>query len=138
MANEAKMNKFIKRIVLEKEQSREYRKVERIVNGLANHLAREYKNELWKAIKNRGGIRSYKNGKEYEEYKANVPLGLKRRKGLPPDEMASLLGLEGDQELYRVLKEYNRIDYRAEAMKILEDTGLWNRLNKIDRLLEGL
>jgi len=49
-----------------------------------------------------------------------------------------LLGLEGDQELYQVLKEYNKINYKAEAMRILEDTGLWARLNKIDRLLEGL
>lgn len=55
-----------------------------------------------------GGIRPFRNletGKfvEYEEYKYGVPKPLKRKEGLPPDEVADILGFEGSNELYRAL-----------------------------------
>lgn len=54
------------------------------------------------------GIRPFKDaaGKfiEYEEYKSNVPKQLRKKQGLPPDEVADMLGLEDSQALYRELQ----------------------------------
>lgn len=61
---------------------------------------------LAREILDRGGIRAYK--KRYpgqptdEEYMA-IPLFLKRKTGLPPDEMAHDMGFESDTELYRAI-----------------------------------
>jgi len=65
--------------------------------------------QIWYDIMDRcGGIRPFRNldtGKfvEYEEYKYGVPKPLKRKEGLPPDEVADMLGFEGSNELYEAL-----------------------------------
>lgn len=62
-----------------------------------------------KEIRDRGGIRPYKErtraGKVDEEYMQNVPLFLRRKKGLPPDEMASEMGFDTDSDLYEAISE---------------------------------
>ncbi len=54
------------------------------------------------------GIRPFKDARgkfiEYEEYKSNVPKQLRKKQGLPPDEVADMLGLEDSQALYRELQ----------------------------------
>lgn len=65
--------------------------------------------EFVKEIRDRGGIRPYKErtraGKVDEEYMQNVPLFLRRKKGLPPDEMASEMGFDTDSDLYEAISE---------------------------------
>ena len=72
----------------------------------------------------RGGIRPYRldtSGKipEYEEYKS-LPLVVKRKTGLPPDEMANELGLADDRELYDILRGEARIPKR-QSFKYYKD-----------------
>ena len=55
-----------------------------------------------------GGIRPFKNNVELEEYRYSVPRILKRKSGLPPDEVADMLGLEGTNELYEALNYFRR------------------------------
>ena len=65
-------------------------------------------NSISKKVLENGGIKPYRDpeGKvvESEEYLGNVPLRLRRKDGLSPDEMANTLGFEGDSELYAELK----------------------------------
>jgi hypothetical protein len=59
-------------------------------------------------IMKRSGLQNYrtrageKADPRYHEY---VPIALRRKAGLTPDEMASELGLEGDNELYRLIQK---------------------------------
>ena len=53
-------------------------------------------------IREQGGIRPYKNLKEYSEYK-ELPLTVKNKRGLPPDEMAANLGFTSDVQLYEAI-----------------------------------
>lgn len=60
--------------------------------------------DLWYDVMDRcGGIRPFKNNIEIEEYRGNVPKPLRRKNGLPPDEVADMLGFEGTNELYDAL-----------------------------------
>ncbi len=64
---------------------------------------------LWYDIMDRcGGIRPFRNldtGEfvEHEEYRHGVPKPLKRKEGLPPDEVADMMGFEDSNELYENL-----------------------------------
>jgi len=92
----------------------------RLMRAEEQELFQESKFVTKKVIE-RGGIRPYaKNalGKipQYEEYVSNVPIAIRRKGGLPPDEMASELGFESDTELYKALQQ-EKGDFR------LYDTG---------------
>lgn len=61
---------------------------------------------IWRRVMdvtNGKGICPYRYGKELEEYRSNVPRCLRRMKGFSPDEVAAMLGLEGDNVLYEEL-----------------------------------
>jgi len=65
--------------------------------------------QIWKDVLDRGGIRAYKDKYLYEEYLENVDRRLRRRTGLPPDEMAADLGFDSDTELYKSLR-YKKVE----------------------------
>lgn len=56
-----------------------------------------------------GGIRPFRDGIEIVEYRNNVPKPLRRKLGLPPDEVADELGFEGVNELYDAFYSQNSL-----------------------------
>lgn len=60
---------------------------------------------LARDILSRGGIRSYRKGHEREEYR-EIPLTLKRKTGLPLDEMASEMGMDEAGLMELIRREY--------------------------------
>lgn len=79
------------------------------VTALAKELASEEAEgrgvQLAREIKARGGISSYRGGYLKEEYK-EIPLHLKKKTGLPLDEMASELGLDEAALVQEIRKAY--------------------------------
>jgi len=76
------------------------------IKALAKELAKEEtSSEIGRQIKARGGIAPYKGGYLKEEYK-EIPLHLKRKKGLPLDEMASELGVDEASLIQEIQKAY--------------------------------
>lgn len=80
------------------------------VRGVANWMAEAFNKTqaevgpyLAREILSRGGIRSYKRGVEKEEY-LEIPLHLRNRRGLPPDEMAAEMGMD-EKELFEAIEE---------------------------------
>lgn len=60
--------------------------------------------QIWYDVMEKcGGIRPFKNDVEIEEYRGNVPKPLRRKAGLPPDEVADELGFEDSNELYKAI-----------------------------------
>lgn len=112
------------------------------IRDVAKSLAQDYNlmqkeagPALARDILSRGGIRAYKKGHLKEEYIENVPLVLKRKTGLPLDEMASELNVDEAtliswlQEAYPkggVQRRKSWRDFEADAYNILmeERAGL--------------
>lgn len=104
------------------------------ITAVAKELAKEeteaqaFGPQLAREIKARGGISSYRGGYLKEEYK-EIPLHLKRKKGLPLDEMASELGLDEAALIQEIQKAYpkgkkvkrraNWKDFEDKAYRIL-------------------
>ena len=86
--------------------------VRSMVRSLAKNMAQE-RNEIEEAagkklardILERGGIRSHRKGREKEEYR-EIPLTLKRKTGLPADEMASEMGMDEEALMELIRREY--------------------------------
>lgn len=82
-------------------------------SGIPNIIHRKIPVEKYytNEVKSRGGIRPYsdseQNKYEIEEYLDGVPIFLRNKNGLPPDEMADELGFENEAQLYQVLKAEN-------------------------------
>ena len=79
---------------------------------------------------------------ELEEYLGAVPLILRNlREGMPPDEVADMLGLEGgDQELYDLLRQDNRPMTEQEVEYFVEEDSeisLGLELDAISHKLNG-
>jgi len=85
-------------------------KVNSIIRDVAKSMAEE-RNELeetagkalGREIAERGGIRSYKKGAEREEYRA-IPIFMRKKTGLPLDEMASEMGYDSAEDLVTEIK----------------------------------
>lgn len=83
---------------------------------------------LAREIAQRGGIAPYKRGFLKEEYK-EIPLHLKNKKGLPLDQMASEMGMDEQNLVRAIMKEYPKgrkkqrrfrwQDFEEEAYDIL-------------------
>lgn len=99
---------------------------EKEVNALARWMAQEW-NEMQAAagpalareILSRGGIRSYKKGVEKEEYR-EIPLHLKKKTGLPMDEMAGEMGID-EKELMAAIKTAYPKGRKVERRKKWQD-----------------
>ncbi|MDI6788063.1 MAG: hypothetical protein QME51_06810, partial [Planctomycetota bacterium] len=84
---------------------KELQTIDRVLKSKQRKIATDlYQNDkhvdLINRIKQAGGIKPYAGGAEAEEYLRNVPVYLRNKNGLAPDEMASSLGLAGDYMLY--------------------------------------
>lgn len=115
--------------------------VKSMIRSLAKHLAAE-RNELeetegkafGREILDRGGIRSYRKGREKEEYR-EIPIFMRRNTGLPMDEMASEMGYETDRELMADIKrEYPGIRktkrrYTADDFMLEAEGRIWGHLD---------
>lgn len=87
---------------------KEIRSVARSLSARATEEAKEFGPALAREILSRGGISPYKGRHIMEEYMGTVPLFLRRKKGLPLDEMASEMGMD-ERELLRLLSaEYGK------------------------------
>lgn len=89
------------------------------IKSIAEWMADRYNEEhhpqaspFIKEIMERGGIRPYKKHlaqeRVDEEYMRHVPLFMRRKTGLPPDEMAAEMGFESDSELYEAISRIYR------------------------------
>lgn len=95
------------------------KEIKSIARGLAAEATRVQKEAgpaLAREILSRGGIRPYRELKQYhlpgrrylmEEY-MQIPLFMRRKKGLPLDEMADEMGLDEKELLRRISQEYGR------------------------------
>lgn len=93
---------------VEEEPEISEKEVRSIATGLARHyneMQEEAGPALAREILDRGGIRKYRG--VHEEY-ANIPLHLKRRRGLPLDEMASEMLMEEKELVAAIEKAYPR------------------------------
>ena len=68
-----------------------------------------WESTIFPRIIEQGGLRPYRKprfGKRpcWTEFKESVPLFLRRKDGIAPDEMAAQLGFEGDGELYEAIR----------------------------------
>jgi len=83
------------------------------VKSVAEMMAEEYQTPpeaklIGKEIMSRSGLRNYRTRpgeKADQRYNEYVPVALRRKGGLSPDEMASEMGLDGDDELYRLIQK---------------------------------
>ena len=99
------------------------------VKSIAKWMAAEWNESAgWRTpgfirqIMDRGGIRPYRGktraGKVDEEYMTSVPLFMRRKAGLPPDEMADEMGFDSDTEMYRAIQSVYGAGARKEAKKL--------------------
>lgn len=119
---------------------------------IAEWMAEEYNEQTFgkepyfaREILSRGGIRSYRKGREKEEYKA-IPLFMKNAAGLPADEMAAEMGFDTDRDLfeaifraypkkakgaYKKLRRRTWEEFREAAHEMIEEgieEGTWSDL----------
>lgn len=73
----------------------------------ATYAQKTFGPTLSREIMDRGGIRAYKAGYEKEEYR-EIPIHLRRKGGLPLDEMASEMGIEEKDLVEAIYKAYPR------------------------------
>lgn len=135
----------------------EYRKqvekgIEDLNIGMAKYMrdsAKEAATEgdIYRQIRERGGIRSSTTGYLKEEYRTVIPIGLRNKYGLAIDEMADELGISAEDLLgalrgRKQLTGFRIADYVNEAAKMLEkDPDYQTKLRavaKIDELLGNL
>lgn len=90
------------------------------------------------------GIRPFKDpvvkGKflELEEYRSGVPKQLRRKNGLPPDEVADMLGFESSKELYNALEWTKKKPEMEKPIEVVEaETKAFEGVEK-DALLEEI
>jgi hypothetical protein len=102
--------------------------------------------DIWRQVKERGGIRPHAGGDLAEEYR-NVPLGLRNKNGLPLDEMADELGMTSNELLealanrkpLAVPKMSDAIKEAEKVLRLDEDYKMSLRaLARIDDLLTKL
>lgn len=115
--------------------------VKRMIYDASKYMAEE-RNEaeeiagkaLGREIADRGGIRSYRKGAEKEEYRA-IPIFMRKKTGLPLDQMASEMGYQSEQDLMSEIKrqypgttkkkrKYTASDFTAEA-----EEAIWRDLD---------
>lgn len=96
------------------------------VKALARGMAQEWNESqaaagpaLAREILSRGGIRSYRKGVEKEEYR-EIPLHLKKKTGLPTDEMAAEMGID-EKELMAAIKKAYPKGRKVERRKKWQD-----------------
>lgn len=83
-------------------------------------------------------LRPYKGKKELEEFRTHVPRELHKKEGQAPDDVASQLGFEGDQALYKALDMAREARLRIKGMKA-EVRGIeTDRRKKIRSIKEGI
>jgi hypothetical protein len=91
-------------------------KDERRLNGAREtaRARREWRRELFTAIRALGGIRRHRDGDLREEYR-QIPRSLRSSRGMPPDEMAAMLaehypwlGIGSENELYSAFEREGR------------------------------
>ncbi len=110
--------------------------IKSMIYDVSKHMAEE-RNEaeetagkaLGREIVDRGGIRSYRKGVEKEEYRA-IPIFMRKKTGLPMDQMASEMGYDSEQDLIAEIKRqysgttkkkrrYTASDFTAEAEEMV-------------------
>lgn len=96
-----------------------------------NLLQKEAGPALSREIMDRGGLKAYRGEVESEEW-AEIPLHLKRKTGMPLDEMASEMGFDSDTALriaiekaypkdVKIVRRKTWKDYKSEAEQVLID-----------------